>query len=146
MHRLDTETTFSAFASSEKVRINQQPLSESRLPLSINPMDDLWSVRAALDLVGIEDLVIALRQANRVLQGEPAHVAMRRAHLALARSEEGPPKPPNNMQRETKDTSKVYKLFHEGAWQAIQAGLWTIMGGRSHDQACCTILTTNRTR
>ena len=53
LHRLNIETTSAAFLPNENPRVLQQPIAETRLPKSPSPMDDLWSLKAALDLVSL---------------------------------------------------------------------------------------------
>ena len=51
LHRLVTESTSFAFTASETPRIHQAPIPSTRLPPAATPMDELWSLKAALDLV-----------------------------------------------------------------------------------------------
>lgn len=42
-----------AFAASETIKIQQIPITAARLPKASTPMDELWSIKAALDVVSI---------------------------------------------------------------------------------------------
>ncbi|OCF34681.1 hypothetical protein I316_03724 [Kwoniella heveanensis BCC8398] len=107
--RIQTESSASAFTASETVRIHRKPISKSRLPEGTTPMDQLWSVKPALDL------------------GEPVPIAFRRIHTALG----------TGIQVETPlgdEEKSVPKQFRTGqkldiaAWHATQAGLWGQLG------------------
>ena len=51
LHRLQTETTTCSFLPAQTPRIHQQPIAAGRLPKPHTPLDDLWSIKAALDMV-----------------------------------------------------------------------------------------------
>ncbi|WWC99167.1 hypothetical protein V866_006062 [Kwoniella sp. B9012] len=107
--RIKHETCSLAFTPSETIRIRQAPISTSRLPEGQTPMDQLWSVKAALDL------------------GEPVHIAFRRIQSSLGKE----------LSTETSTTDeerKISKVWRTGqkldmaAWNATQAGLWGMLG------------------
>ncbi|WVR03960.1 hypothetical protein IAU60_000959 [Kwoniella sp. DSM 27419] len=107
--RLKTETKMSAFSDPETIRIQQKPISSSRLPEGITPMDRLWSVKPALDL------------------GEPVHIAFRRIHSALGRDLETDP-PANDEDRRRAKQWKTGEKLDITAWHATQASLWGMLG------------------
>ncbi|WVO18050.1 hypothetical protein L204_105748 [Cryptococcus depauperatus] len=113
--RLQTESDNLAFVPGETIKVHQTPIPATRLPIASTPMDELWSVKAALDL------------------GEPVHIAFRRIYTALgisnqteafATDEEG-------------DDRQYPKLWPTGqaldvsAWYAMQAGLWSLLGSNA---------------
>ncbi|WVQ94714.1 hypothetical protein IAU59_001794 [Kwoniella sp. CBS 9459] len=107
--RIQTESSSSAFTASETVRIRQNLVSKSRLAEGTTPMDQLWSVKPALDL------------------GEPVPIAFRRIHSALGKE----------IQVETltgdeeKSAAKQWRTGQKldmAAWHATQAGLWDQLG------------------
>lgn len=49
--RLEAEVNALAFTATETVKIQQTPIPVSRLPNVSTPMDELWTVKTALDLV-----------------------------------------------------------------------------------------------
>lgn len=49
--RLETEVNSLAFTATETLKIHQTPIPVSRLPDVSTPMDELWTVKTALDLV-----------------------------------------------------------------------------------------------
>lgn len=49
--RLETEVNSLAFTATETLQIHQTPIPVSRLPEVSTPMDELWTVKTALDLV-----------------------------------------------------------------------------------------------
>ncbi|WVF66904.1 hypothetical protein IAT40_001647 [Kwoniella sp. CBS 6097] len=107
--RIQTESSAAAFTASETVRIHQNSISGSRLPEGTTPMDQLWSVKPALDL------------------GEPVTIAFRRIHSALGKEIQ--------VETTTGDEEKsVPKQWRTGqkldvaAWHATQAGLWGQLG------------------
>ncbi|WVQ73717.1 hypothetical protein IAR50_003297 [Cryptococcus sp. DSM 104548] len=114
--RLQTETKSVAFTSTETVKIHQTPIPLSRLPEAATPMDELWSIKAALDL------------------GEPVHVAFRRVYAALGL--ENQLSLPENTGAEdadrpyTKQWPTAQKLDF-AAWHAAQSSLWEMMGSRA---------------
>ena len=59
-------------------------------------------------------------------KGEPAHVAMRRIHLALARQEELLAQPEGK--KDSKQGTKGYRPFPVAPWHVTQAGLWSLIG------------------
>ena len=61
------------------------------------------------------------------VQGEPAHVAMRRVHLALVRHQEAVSKP--DSKRDIREGIKGYCVLPMSTWHASQASLWSVMGG-----------------
>ncbi|WWC87703.1 uncharacterized protein L201_002595 [Kwoniella dendrophila CBS 6074] len=107
--RIKSETSTIAFMPSETIRIHQKPISTNRLPDSTTPMDQLWSVKPALDL------------------GEPVHIAFRRIHAALG-------KDIATEHSSTDEERKVPKQWKTGqkldmaSWNATQAGLWNMLG------------------
>ncbi|ORY23427.1 hypothetical protein BCR39DRAFT_549234 [Naematelia encephala] len=107
LHRLNTEA--SPLPSSQNTfRVQQTPISSSVLPKPTSPMDELWNLRAALDL------------------GEPVHVAMRRIHLAMARYDQTSLKPEDK--REPREGWTTEHDLDLAAWHAAQASLWGMMG------------------
>ncbi|WWD08891.1 hypothetical protein V865_007005 [Kwoniella europaea PYCC6329] len=107
--RIKHETCSVAFTPSETIRIRQNPISTSRLPDGQTPMDQLWSVKSALDL------------------GEPVHVAFRRIHSSLGKELSTEPST-------TDEERKISKVWRTGqkldmaAWNATQSGLWGMLG------------------
>lgn len=49
--RINAETDGTAFGHLEPTRASSSAVPESRLPEPSTPMDDLWSVKAAADMV-----------------------------------------------------------------------------------------------
>lgn len=109
MTRLNAETHGTAFGHLEPTRTSSSAIPESRLPEPTTPMDDLWSIKAAVDM------------------GEAAHVAFCRIHRSLARHEHVPSKHAN---RDTRDSWASQHEFDAAAWHSAQAGLWDMMGTR----------------
>nr|XP_031863098.1 uncharacterized protein CI109_001576 [Kwoniella shandongensis]KAA5530170.1 hypothetical protein CI109_001576 [Kwoniella shandongensis] len=107
--RIITETKSVAFSSTETIRIHQGPIPTTRLAESSTPMDELWSVKAALDL------------------GEPVHVAFRRVHSALGKEIQVEQSNGEEEQRAPKQWRTGQKL-DMAAWHATQAGLWGMLG------------------
>ncbi|WVW79989.1 hypothetical protein I302_101962 [Kwoniella bestiolae CBS 10118] len=111
--RIKNETSSVAYAPSETIRIQQKPISNSRVPEGQTPMDQLWSVKPALDL------------------GEPVHIAFRRIHSSLGKelstelpvtaSDEDP-------QRKVSKVWRTGQKLDMAAWNATQAGLWGMLG------------------
>lgn len=68
--RLEAEVNSLAFTATETVKIHQTPIPVSRLPNVSTPMDELWTVKTALDLVmifiGSCDILNGLMPYNRV--------------------------------------------------------------------------------
>ncbi|ODN80635.1 hypothetical protein L202_02819 [Cryptococcus amylolentus CBS 6039] len=115
--RLQTETNSVAFTSTETIKIHQTPIPLSRLPEAATPMDELWSIKAALDL------------------GEPVHVAFRRVYAALG-LENQKTLPPESTG--TEDADRPYakqwptaQKLDFAAWHAAQSSLWGMMGSRA---------------
>lgn len=113
-----------AYGHREPPRLIAMPIPEARLPQPATPMDDLWAIKAATDMVGRMDEVL-ISESGLHLQGEPAHIAMQRVWRSLARHENAAGR------YETKDTKDSWAGKHDfdaGAWHATQAGLWEMMG------------------
>lgn len=53
MIRIDTETTGMAFGPLDAARASSSGIPESKLPLAGTPIDDLWAIKAATDMVGV---------------------------------------------------------------------------------------------
>ncbi|OXG15048.1 anaphase-promoting complex subunit 5 [Cryptococcus neoformans Ze90-1] len=110
--RLETEVNSLAFTATETLKIHQTPIPVSRLPDVSTPMDELWTVKTALDL------------------GEPVHIAFRRIYAALGKE----------YQTEVSDgeDERLYPKqwvtgqgLEEPAWHATQAGLWNLLGSNA---------------
>ena len=109
LHRLEAELAGPSNSTSGYPRIEQAMIADARLPAVDSPIDELWALRAALDM------------------GEPVHIALRRIHLALARYDFSRTKAEDKqIQGWVTEPS-----FDEGAWHAAQAGLWSMMGSHT---------------
>lgn len=102
-HRLVTESDATAWPGAKAPLVKNEPVPLRRLMKSVTPMDDLWSVKAAVDL------------------GEPAPVAFRRVYTALGRTL--PHKP------DGEEEARVDETLNIADWHVAQAGLWSMMGG-----------------
>lgn len=103
--RIVTETEGAAWPAAELPNIKNQPVPLRRLMHAVSPMDDLWSLKAALDL------------------GEPVPVAFRRIYTALGRTI--PPEPV------AIGESARLEPMNTAAWHAAQAGLWVMLGSEA---------------
>lgn len=54
VRRIEAETKGTAFGHLEPTRASSSAIPESRLPEPTTPMDDLWSIKAAVDMVRLE--------------------------------------------------------------------------------------------
>ncbi|KAK8861418.1 hypothetical protein IAR55_002237 [Kwoniella newhampshirensis] len=106
--RLETETKSVAFSSTETIRVHQGQIPRTRLANASTPMDELWSVKAALDM------------------GEPVHVAFRRIHSALGKDLQVEQSTGDQENRGAKQWRTGQKL-DMAAWHATQAGLWGML-------------------
>ncbi|WVQ79026.1 hypothetical protein IAT38_001118 [Cryptococcus sp. DSM 104549] len=112
LQRIQSETSSVAFAATETVRIHQTAIPPSRLPAGATPMDELWSVKAALDL------------------GEPVHIAFRRIHSALGKELQSESGGSEDERRGGKQW-RTGEVLDRSAWHATQAGLWNLLGSNT---------------
>lgn len=54
VRRIEAETRGTAFGHLEPTRASPSAIPESRLPEPTTPMDDLWSIKAAVDMVRLD--------------------------------------------------------------------------------------------
>ncbi|WRT65551.1 uncharacterized protein IL334_002496 [Kwoniella shivajii] len=108
--RINMETSSVAYTPSETIRINQKPVSTSRLPEGHSPMDQLWSIKPALDL------------------GEPVHIAFRRIHSSQGK--DIPTERPISDEERSKPTKqwRTGQKLDMASWHATQASLWSMLG------------------
>lgn len=106
-YRITTELEGLAFVGSQEPLPKNQPLPLRQLAKNVMPHDELWSVKAAVDL------------------GEPVPVAFRRVytalslHLTAAAAAKG----------EREDWMPVQPVhLSPSSWHAVQAGLWALLG------------------
>ncbi|WVO20114.1 uncharacterized protein IAS62_001405 [Cryptococcus decagattii] len=110
--RLEAEVNSLAFTATETVKIHQTPIPVSRLPNVSTPMDELWTVKTALDL------------------GEPVHIAFRRIHAALGKEYQTEVLDDEDERLSSKQWATGQGL-EETAWYATQAGLWNLLGSNA---------------
>ncbi|KAL0252421.1 hypothetical protein I308_101812 [Cryptococcus tetragattii IND107] len=110
--RLEAEVNALAFTATETVKIHQTPIPVSRLPNVSTPMDELWTVKTALDL------------------GEPVHIAFRRIHAALGKEYQTEALDDEDERLSSKQWATGQGL-EETAWYATQAGLWNLLGSNA---------------
>ncbi|KIR69522.1 hypothetical protein I314_00634 [Cryptococcus bacillisporus CA1873] len=110
--RLEAEVNSLAFTATETVKIHQTPIPVSRLPNVSTPMDELWTVKTALDL------------------GEPVHIAFRRIHAALGKEYQTEALDDEDERLSSKQWATGQGL-EETAWYATQAGLWNLLGSNA---------------
>lgn len=104
--RIVTETESAAWPVAELPNVKDRPVPLRRLMHSVTPMDDLWSLKAAIDL------------------GEPVPIAFRRIYTALGRTI--PPDPVSD-----DEPRPVQQPLNAAAWHASQAGLWAMLGSQT---------------
>lgn len=109
MYRLNMETEAAAWPGLEVPKVQRDALPPRRLKKTASPMDEVWSIKAAVDL------------------GEPIPVVFRRVYVALGQHHASTP-PPSSEKNENPLRSGPSGQLNTPAWHAAQAGLWSLLG------------------
>lgn len=114
-YRLTTELEASAWPGSSVPRVSPHPLPPRRLAKAAAPGDELWSIKAAVDM------------------GEPVPVAFRRVHVSLGLLHPPQDKTDKPDKPDKPDGSRHVPAGHLSlpAWHAAQAGLWAMLGSET---------------
>ncbi|KAL1410256.1 hypothetical protein Q8F55_004262 [Vanrija albida] len=114
LYRLTTESDGAAWPGLEVPKVQRDALPPRRLKKAPSPMDELWSIKAAVDL------------------GEPIPVVFRRVYVALGQhnASAAPPNSEKNEQPQPQRSAASGQL-NTPAWHFAQAGLWSLLGSDS---------------